>query len=101
MNALIEKLTGLDKMSDQVIATDFLVSAKSGLQNYAVAITETTTPQLRAILINQLNDIINTHEAISNYMMNKGYYNAFDLEEQCRVDMTVTDTALKLAQSMK
>lgn len=43
MNGLIETLTGMDKMTDQVIATDFLISAKSGVQNYAVAITETTS----------------------------------------------------------
>ncbi|MDF2943371.1 MAG: yraD [Herbinix sp.] len=100
MNALIEKLTGMDKMSDQVIATDFLVSAKSGVQNYAVAITETTSPQLRATLINQLNDMITTHEAISDYMMSKGYYHAYNLQDQYQVDMKVTDTALKLSEAI-
>lgn len=42
MNALIESLTGMNKMSDQVIATDFLIAAKSGVRNYAIALTETT-----------------------------------------------------------
>jgi similar to spore coat protein len=100
MNALIEKLTGMNKMSDQVIATDFLVSAKSGVQNYAVAITETTSPQLRATLINQLNDMITTHEAIADYMMSKGYYHAYNLQDQYQVDMKVTDTALKLSEAI-
>ncbi|QHQ61570.1 spore coat protein [Anaerocolumna sedimenticola] len=96
MNALIEKLTGMDKMSDQVIATDFLVSTKSGVQNYAVAITETLSPQLKNTLINQLNDMIASHEAISDYMMKKGYYHAYDLQEQYKVDRNATDTALSL-----
>ncbi len=100
MNSIIEKLTGTDKLSDQVIATDFLVSSKSGIQEYAVAITETTSPQLRATLINQLNDMINTHEVISDYMMSKGYYHAYNLEEQYKVDMKVTDTALNLKEFM-
>ena len=100
MNSIIEKLTGTDKLSDQVIATDFLLSSKSVIQEYAVAITETMSPQLRATLINQLNDMINTHEVISDYMMSKGYYHAYNLEEQYKVDMKVTDTALNLKEFM-
>jgi similar to spore coat protein len=96
MNSLIEKLTGLDKMSDQVIAIDFLISAKSAVRNYAIAITETTSPEVRAALRRQLNDAITTHETISNYMIKKGYYNAYDLHEQYKVDMKITDTALSL-----
>lgn len=96
MNALIESLTGMNKMSDQVIATDFLISAKSGVRNYSIALTETTSPEVRATLRRQLNDAIVTHGTISNYMMKKGYYHAYDLQEQFKVDMKITDTALNL-----
>jgi similar to spore coat protein len=96
MNSLIEKLTGMDKMSDQVIAIDFLVSAKSAVRNYAIALTETTSPEVRATLKRQLNDAIATHETISNYMMKKGYYHAYDLKEQYKATMKVTDTTLSL-----
>lgn len=98
MNAVIEKIIGMDKMTDQVIATDFLVASKSGIQNYAVAITETTSPQLRAVLISQMNDMITAHEQISDFMMKKGFYHAYNLKEQYQVDMKVTDTALDLAK---
>lgn len=98
MNGLIESLTGMSKMTDQVIATDFLISAKSGVQNYAVAITETTSPEVRVILKKQLQDAIATHEKILNYMMKKGYYNAYDMQEQYKVDMKTTDTALNLTE---
>lgn len=98
MNAIIEKITGLNKMSDQVIATDFLVSMKSGIQNYAVAITETMNPQLRAALINQLNDMVIAYEAISDYMMSSGYYHAFNMQEQYQADLKATDTALSLKE---
>jgi similar to spore coat protein len=41
MNQLIQNMIGMGGMSDQIIATDFLISAKEGVRNYAVAITET------------------------------------------------------------
>lgn len=96
MNALIESLTGMNKLSDQVIATDLLVSAKSAVRNYSIALTETTSQEVRAVLRKQLSDAITAHETISNYMMKKGYYNAYDLQEQYKVDMQTTDTALNL-----
>lgn len=98
MNGLIETLTGMNDMTDQVIATDFLISSKSGVQNYAVAITETTSPEVRIILKRQLKDAIDAHEKIFNYMMKKGYYNAYDMDEQYKVDMKTTDTALSLSE---
>lgn len=100
MNALIESLTGMNKMSDQVIATDFLIAAKSGVRNYAIALTETTNSQVRIILRKQLKDAIVTHEKISTYMIQKGYYNAYDIKEQFKVDMLVTETTLKLTEGL-
>jgi similar to spore coat protein len=96
MNAIIEMLTGMDKLTDQVIATDFLIAAKSGVRNYSFALTEATSPEIRATLRKQLNDAITTHETISNYMMKNGYYHAYDLQEQLKLDMQITDTALNL-----
>lgn len=101
MNSLIEKITGMDKMSDQVIAVDFLISAKSGIRNYAVALTEATSEEVRAALRRQLRDAIATHEAITDYMMRNGYYHAYNLEEQYKVDMQITETALNLAEKMQ
>jgi similar to spore coat protein len=98
MNQLIQNLMGMSGMSDQVIATDFLISAKAGVRNYAVAITETGTPELKAALREQLNAAIATHEKITNYMIARGFYHPHDLSEQLQVDLTITDTALKLAQ---
>ncbi len=98
MNNLIQNLMGMGGMTDQVIATDFLISAKAGVRNYAVAITETGTPELKAVLREQLNTAIATHEKITNYMIAKGYYHPHNLSEQLQVDLTVSDTALKLAE---
>ncbi|NMM64895.1 spore coat protein [Clostridium sp. P21] len=96
MNSIIESLTGMDKMSDQVIATDFLISAKSAVRNYSMALTETTSKEVRTVLRKQLNDVIIAHETILNYMSKKGYYNAYNLNEQYKIDMQTTETALNL-----
>ncbi|MDF2843225.1 MAG: yraD [Herbinix sp.] len=88
-------------LNDQVIATDFVVSLKSAIQNYGVAITEVTSPDLRNLLKKQLNDAIDTHEAISNYMMAKGYYHAYNVKEQKNEVLKVSQTALDLNESKK
>ncbi|WP_338448883.1 spore coat protein [Niallia oryzisoli] len=98
MNQLIQNMMGMGGMTDQVIATDFLISAKSGVRNYTVAITEAATPELREELRKQLRTSIETHEKISNYMISKGYYHPHDLSEQLQVDLNVANTALNLAQ---
>jgi similar to spore coat protein len=98
LNQLIQNLMGMGGMTDQVIATDFLISAKAGVRNYAVAITEAGTPELKAVLREQLNTAIATHEKITNYMISRGFYHPHDLSEQLHVDLTVSDTALKLAE---
>jgi similar to spore coat protein len=98
MNALIEALTGMNKLSDQVIATDYLIAAKTGIRNIAIAITEATSPEVKAVLRRQLEDSIAAHEKITAYMMKNGFYHAYDLLEQFKVDMKTTDTALSLAE---
>lgn len=75
-----------------------LISAKSGVHNYAVAITESATPELRAALKEQLFAAIDTHEDVSNYIVAKGFYFPHNLGEQLTVDLTATDTALNLSE---
>ncbi|MCM2531328.1 spore coat protein [Neobacillus pocheonensis] len=98
MIQFIQNLTGMGGMTDQIIATDFLVSAKSAVRNYAAAITETATPELKAVLREQLNAAIRSHENITNYMVAKGYYHPHELREQLQIDLTASDTALHLAE---
>jgi similar to spore coat protein len=100
MNTIVENLTGMNTMTDQVIATDFLIAAKAAVNDYAIALTETATPDVRTVLRKQLNDAINTHERISNYMINKGWYHAYNVQEQIRLDMKNAETALNLPNGM-
>lgn len=87
MNSLLEALTGIDKLSDQIIATDFMNAAKTGIKTYAAALAETTSPEVRKTLKKQLDDAIKTHEEITDLMINKGWYHAKNIEQQIRMDV--------------
>jgi similar to spore coat protein len=98
MNNMMKKIMGMGAMTDKVIATDFLVSTKAGIRNLAFAITETTTPEVRTGLREELRNAVQTHERITNFMIEKGIYHPHSLQEQLQVDLQITDTALKLAE---
>ena len=95
---LLQNIAGMGDMTEQVIATDFLISAKAGVRNYAMAISETATPEVREVLRRHLDIAIGTHEKIANYMMKKGYYHANNPQEQIRVDMKAADTVMNIQQ---
>lgn len=78
------------------LKTICMTTAKSGVRNYAIALTETTNLEVRNVLKKQLKDVIATHEKILTYMMEKGYYHVYDIKERFKVDMLEAETALKL-----
>jgi similar to spore coat protein len=96
MNPIIETLTGMDALTDQVVAMDLLIAAKSGVRNYAMAVTEAGTPEIKEILIRHLEEALNMHEQISTYMAEKGWYHAWDTNEQISLDLNNINTALNL-----
>ena len=98
MTNMIQKIAGLSGMTDQVIATDFLISAKSAVRNLTFALTESVTPEARDVLREQLNDAIEAHERISQYMIAKGYYHPSNLDEQMKIEEKASKAALKLAK---
>lgn len=98
MNTLVENLTGMSAMTDQVIAYDFLLAAKSGVKTIAGALAETATPEVRTVLKKQLDEAIATHEQITNFMVSKGWYQAYNVQEQINLDLAAGQTALKLIQ---
>lgn len=101
MNNFNQNMAGMGGMTDQVVATDLLVSAKTGIKNYASALSETYTPQLRDALQNQLNDVIALHQQITDYMVSKGYYHPVNVQEQIQVDMQAAQTAMNLPQQQQ
>ncbi|MDF2606135.1 MAG: spore gernimation protein GerQ [Bacillales bacterium] len=96
MNKFIQNITGMGGITDQVITTDLLLAAKSGIIIYSVAITETLNPELREVLKEQLNIAINLHAQVSDFMMAKGYYNPHDINKQFNIDYETAQTALNL-----
>lgn len=95
MNALIEQLTGMHTLTDQVVAMDLLISAKTGVRNYAMAATEAGTPEVKELLVRQLEEAIDMHERILAYMMEQGQYHPWNVNEQIEVDLKNSDTALR------
>ncbi|WP_423407799.1 spore coat protein [Heyndrickxia sp. MSNUG] len=96
MNPIIENLTGMNALSDQVVAMDLLIAAKSGVRNYAMAVTESGTPEIKEMLTRHLTEAIDMHEQVSYYMVEKGWYHAWDTNEQINLDLNNIDTALNL-----
>ncbi|MDF2630527.1 MAG: spore coat protein [Symbiobacteriaceae bacterium] len=96
MIPLIERLMGVDTLTDQVIAMDLLVSVKAGIQLYAVAATEAATSELKATFIKHLHETIDTHARVTDYMMERGFYRAYQIGEQLAVDRKTVQTALNI-----
>jgi similar to spore coat protein len=96
MTNMLQNMAGMGNMTDQVIATDFLLSAKQAVKNYAWALSESASPQVRDTLRRQLDVAIGTHERISRYMMDKGYYHAYNPHEQIQVDMKTAENVMNM-----
>ncbi|MCP3809267.1 spore coat protein [Paenibacillus sp. SEL1] len=98
MNSIVQNMTGMGGMTDQVIASDLLISAKSGIKSYAIALTESTSSEVRNVLCDQLSKAVNLHEQIFNYMKNNGYYNAYEPDQQIQMDIQNADKALSMSK---
>lgn len=93
---ILQNLAGLKDMTEQVIATDFLLNLKASIKDYSIALSETRTPEVREILRRHLMTAVDTHENILSFLVSKGYYHVHDPKEQIKVDMKTADTALSL-----
>ncbi|MGY3716615.1 spore coat protein [Sutcliffiella cohnii] len=77
-------------------AGDFLAFAKSAVRNYSVAITETATPQLRAVLKKQLNGAVDTHAKVFYYMYERSIYPSYDLNQLLQNDVELANKAISM-----
>ncbi|WP_338470752.1 spore coat protein [Niallia sp. XMNu-256] len=84
------------RVTDSFLAGDLLAFSKTAVRNYGVAITETATPALRAVLKKQLNLAINGHERIFNYMYRNGLYQSYDLNKLLQNDMKLARRAISM-----
>ncbi len=97
----LEKMNRPSKKRDELIATDFLVSAKSLVRAYAVAITEAATPEVRKTLKAHLDKAIQTHANIADYMIKHDMYLAYDIKKQLKHDEEKLEIAKDLLSVKK
>ncbi|MFC4601808.1 spore coat protein [Cohnella hongkongensis] len=77
-------------------AAHLLICAKTSVRNYAIAITETATPSLRATLQNQLNKAIELHGKAFRYMYERGLYPSYNLEQLLANDTKHAQMAIQM-----
>jgi spore coat protein F len=70
--------------------------AKTAIRNYALAITETATPQLRETFQRHLFNAIGLHARVFGFMYERGYYPAYDLQQLLNNDVRNARIALML-----
>ncbi|TMW71209.1 spore coat protein [Alteribacter natronophilus] len=95
MSGILDKINNKELINDEVIATDLLVSSKAAVRNYAVAITETASPEVHKMLKKQLDEAIEAHHKIATYMIENEMYHAYDVSEQIDHDLKKADVALE------
>lgn len=95
---LEQELKGVKKLDDQAIATDLLLSAKAGVRSLAVAITETATPEVKKVLKRELDNAIDLHDKLAQYMIENEMYHAYNIEEQINHDLEKGKKALSLTE---
>jgi similar to spore coat protein len=84
-------------MNERDIAADMLVSSKFGVTSIARALTESSNPLLRQVLLTQFNASAQEHFQLSDLMENKGWYQAYaSPQERLR---TEAQAANKLQQN--
>lgn len=88
--------TGMNKLTEQIIAADFLNGIKTGIKSMASALTEATTPEVRQVLRNHLNEALNVHEQFTNYMQSRNWYDAYNIDHQIQMDLQAAQNTLSL-----
>ncbi|KQU24742.1 spore coat protein [Peribacillus butanolivorans] len=86
-----------EEQRDNISATaagDLLGLAKSSINNYATALTETATPSLRKVFKKHLNGAIDNHAKIFNYLYERNLYPAYDFNQLLQNDVNVANKAL-------
>ncbi|WP_315071725.1 spore coat protein [uncultured Clostridium sp.] len=78
-----------NQLTEKDIAIDLITSSKTTITTLAKVLTETTNPQLRETLKNQLTACVNSHYRLSDISINKGWYNANkNPQEQLQQDLS-------------
>ncbi|QGU00204.1 hypothetical protein SYNTR_1610 [Candidatus Syntrophocurvum alkaliphilum] len=93
---MVYKTSGMDVLNDQIIATDLLITSKQAVKSLSSALTEITSPEARRAVKQQLDDAIRFHEQVSNYTMQNGWYDPYDLNEQIKREMQSAQSVMHI-----
>ncbi|MFC3342450.1 spore coat protein [Paenibacillus abyssi] len=88
----------MPEMADMTFAMDFLLRAKEGVRNTAAALTETASPQARAVLRSQLRQGVALHQEITELMIRKKWFHPYELKEQYQLDQLSANKTVQIAQ---
>ena len=88
---------GMPEQADSALALDLLLTAKETIRNYAVAITESASPEVRITIQNQMEVAIDYHTDVSELLMKKKWFYPYDLAEQQILDIKASQTAIDIA----
>lgn len=88
---------GMPEKIDSVLALDLVLTAKEAIRNYAVAITETASPELRTTLHNQMEALIDFQTEAIELLMVKKWFHPYELKEQQKLDGIAAQNAMEIA----
>lgn len=88
----------MPEMADMTFAMDFLIRAKEGVRNTAIALTETVSPEARALLRKQLHEGIALHQEIAELMIRKKWFHPYELSEQYKLDQLSALNTVQIGQ---
>ncbi|MCM3739480.1 spore coat protein [Oceanobacillus luteolus] len=88
---------GMPEKIDSAIALDLLLTVKEAIRNYSVALTETTSPELRTTLHHQMEAMIDFQTEVIQLMADKKWFHPYDLDEQQILDLKSAQNAIEIA----
>ncbi|MDF2647144.1 MAG: spore coat protein [Paenibacillus sp.] len=80
----------------EFFAGSLLGMAKTLVRNYAIAITETATPNLREVLTKQMVSAVQLHGNVFYFMLERSYYPSYDLDQLLANDVKNAQQALSM-----
>lgn len=96
MNTATQTRPNAQILTDQIVAGDLLNSSKATIRNCAIALTEATSPDVRATLHGHLNAAVQHHQTVFEYMHAKGWYEPHNMAGQLQQDIQAAQTVLQL-----
>ncbi len=87
MTNIIQNMAGFGNMTEKIVVEDALAGVKAEIKMYANALCEVTNISVREVSHKHLNKAIETHQKITNYMIDKGYYFPVNMKKQINLDI--------------